>query len=99
MKNNFFFKKGNRKISWKITKVKWQTEKQGKRNSGDAEQPENRRWQCSVLTNLKLDSVGKKKTLVIKVGNERREIAVDTTELQWTIREFYELLSTNKLDT
>lgn len=32
-------------------------------------------------------------------GNERREIAVDTAELQWTIREFYELLSTNKLDT
>ena len=34
----------------------------------------------------------KKKTLVVKVGNERREMAVGATEIQWRVRRFYELL-------
>ena len=41
----------------------------------------------------------RKKTLVVKVGNERREMAVGATEIQWCVRGFYELLSTNRLDT
>ena len=41
----------------------------------------------------------KEKTLVVKVGNERREMAVGATEIQWSVRGFYELLSTNRLDT
>ena len=35
-------KRGNRKTSEKTTKLKWQTEIQGKRNTGAVEKPENK---------------------------------------------------------
>lgn len=64
-----------------------------------------KQWRCRATRKHKVAVLSTEKPLARlsrkkeNSGNERREIAVDTAELQWTIREFYELLSTNKLDT
>lgn len=40
----------------------------------------------------------RQKTHINKIRNERGEIATDTTEIQWIIREYYEKVYANKMD-
>ena len=39
-----------------------------------------------------------KKTQINKIRNEKREVTMDTTEIQKTMREYYEQLYANKYD-
>ena len=52
------------------------------------------------MTNLWVDSPrrGEKKTQINKIRNEKGEITMDTTEIQKTMREYYEQLYANKFD-
>lgn len=38
------------------------------------------------------------KTQITKIGNERRDITTDTTEIHRIIKDYYEQLCANKLD-
>ena len=47
----------------------------------------------AILTKKK-----KKRTQINKIRNERGDTATDTTQIQRIIRDYYEILYTNKLD-
>ena len=52
------------------------------------------------MANLWLHSPrrGEKKTQIDKIRNEKGEVTMDTTEIQRTMREYYQQLYANKLD-
>ena len=52
------------------------------------------------LINLWLDSPrgGDKNTQINKIRNEKEEVTMDITEIQKTMREYYEQLHANKFD-
>ena len=51
------------------------------------------------LTNLQPDSSRKKKNQINKIRNEKGEFTTDSAEIQRIIRDYYEQLYVNKMDS